>query len=83
MKSPKLFIGVFPTGLGYADSSREEDGDYVKVAFLPYSTLELEVYKPKSALLPEIREHAAGMQAKRGESFSVSTCGQSVVLGQK
>lgn len=75
-----LFIGVFPAGIGYADTRREEHDDYVTVAFLSYRTLELEIRKPKSDLLPEIRKHAATIQARRGEQYQVS-CGQTVRLG--
>jgi hypothetical protein len=46
-----LFIGLFPTGFSYADRTREEQGDYKRIAFLPYDTLELKVYDPKSKLL--------------------------------
>lgn len=81
-KSP-LFIGVFPCGLGYADTRREEHGDYVQVAFLPYSTLVLKVDRPKSDLLEQVQAHAAGIIAKRGENYRVSGCGQTVLLGDK
>ena len=76
-----LFIGVYPGGLVYADRSREEHGDYQRVAFLPYDSLELEVSAARSRLLPAVREHAATVQAKRGELYSISACGQSVRLG--
>ena len=29
----RLFIAVFPTGIGYADMSKEEHGDYKRVDF--------------------------------------------------
>jgi hypothetical protein len=77
----QLFIGVFPAGISYADRTKEEDGDYKKIAFLPYRSLELEIHAPRSELLPQIKEHAATIQARRGELFEVSTCGQTVKLG--
>ena len=79
---PKLFIAVCPTGLSYSDSANEEGGDFIKVAFLPYDTLELKVRKPGHALLPEILEDVAAMQARRGEEMGFSSCGsQTVILG--
>lgn len=83
--NPRLFIGVFPAGLVYADRHREEHGDYVTLAFLPYATLKLEWRRASSniprALWNEIKEHAIGIQARRGEAFQVSATGQTVLLG--
>lgn len=84
-KPNRLFIGVFPTGISYADRKVEEHGDYKKLAFLPYRTLELEWYvKPASVSLDvwaTIVNHAAALVARRGEDFQVSTAGQTVRLG--
>jgi hypothetical protein len=38
----RLFIGVFPCGISYADRHHEEHGDYKTLAFLPYNSLVLE-----------------------------------------
>lgn len=80
--SDRLFIGVYPEGIVYADRSREKHGDYARVAFLPYRTLVLDVDKgadPK--LVEQARAHAATLQARKGELYEVSTCGQTVRLG--
>lgn len=77
----RLFAGVFPAGIGYCDTSKEEDGDFLSVAFLPFASLELDVRRPRSPLLPLIREDAAKIIARRGEQYQVSTCGQTVLLG--
>lgn len=77
----KLFKAVFPTGISYADSTREEHGDYKRVGFLPFSTLEFEVIAPRSPLLAEARADAAKIQARRGEPFQVSAAGDTVILG--
>jgi len=79
-----LFRGVFPTGISYADRCHEVNGDYKKLAFLPFSTLELRFEKN----CPEefkslITTHAAEIQAKRGEEYQVSESGQTVLLGGK
>jgi hypothetical protein len=78
----RVFIGVFPGALVFADREREEHGDYKKLASLPYHTLELEWGKD---VPPDIREwiirDAAHYQAKRGDDFQISQCGQTVRLG--
>lgn len=80
---PRLFICVMPGGIVYCDRTREVAGDYKRLAFLPYQTLELEL-KPRcdASLKAEIIEHAASIQARKGESFRVSACGHTVKLGK-
>jgi hypothetical protein len=78
----RLFIGVAATGIAYADRSREEHGDYARLGFLPYRTLELEVADGcPDDLAKRIRGHAATIQAMRGEDYRISTAGQTVRLG--
>lgn len=78
----RLFIGVFATGISYADRMREEHGDYAKLAFLPYDTLLLKVYENCPAnLLAKIEASTASIQARRGERFQISSSGQTVMLG--
>lgn len=82
MTEDRLFIGVFPAGISYADRSRERHGDYVRLAFLSYATLVLDVERGCPAdLRARIEQHAATLQAKRGELFQTSQCGHSVRLG--
>jgi hypothetical protein len=78
----KLFSGVYPCGIVYADRHWEKHGDYVRLAFLQFSTLQLDIEKdcPKE-LAAQIRRDAATIQARKGEFFPVSTCGQTVLLG--
>lgn len=79
----RLFIGVYPAGLVYADRFREAGGDYAKLAFLPYDTLDLQVSADCPAeLCQAVSAHAERMRAKRGQAFQVSTCGQTVILGK-
>ena len=82
-KPGALFVGVFPCGISYCDRSIETSGDYLRVAFLPYDTLELRVYAPQSSLLPQVIKDAATIQARRGEQYDTSDCGQTVLLGGK
>lgn len=77
----RLFIGTMPAGICYADKELMEHGDYRRVAFLPYATLELKVSDPASDLLQEVKDHAATIQARRGEDYQVDACGHTVTLG--
>lgn len=79
----RLFIGVYPAGIVYADRATTVDGDYARIAFLPYSTLQLEWSKGQfpPELCRQIVEHAATIAARRGQPFEVSSSGQTVVLG--
>lgn len=78
----RLFIGVYPAGIVYADRKREERGDYKRLGFLPYRSLEIQI-DPNcpSCLRTLVEAHAATIQARRGQRFEVSTCGQHVILG--
>ena len=79
---PQLFIGVFPCGISYADPHHEEHGDFKSLAFLPYSSLVLEFRKDCPAeLRSEIIARAAAVQARKGEQYQISGCGQNVLLG--
>jgi hypothetical protein len=78
----RLFIGLFSCGFSYADRHHEKAGDYKRLAFLPYSTLKLEVYKDcPDYLLPFITDHAAHIQSKKGQPQEISTSGQTTILG--
>ena len=77
----RLFIGVYPCGLVYADRSIEEHGDYAQIAFLSYDTLILDIGRSRSPLLDAIRADAEKIQNRKGEKFQISTSGQYVILG--
>jgi hypothetical protein len=79
----RLFIGIFPTGISYADRTVERCGDYKRLAFLSFATLRLviETDCPK-ALKPAIVADAAAIQARKGEQFEVSSSGQTEWLGR-
>lgn len=80
----RLFVGIFPEGISYADREREEHGDYKRLAFLHFDTLELEIYPGCPEDLRErIIKDASTIQAKAGELYPVSTSGQTVLLGSK
>jgi hypothetical protein len=80
----QLSVATFPTGVAYADRTRERNGDYLRLAFLPFQSLELE-WAPRVRVPPEMRrliiEHADRLRARRGEDYQVSTAGQTVKLG--
>lgn len=77
----RLFIGCYPTGWMYCDRLVQKDGDYRRVAFLPYSSLVLEVETQCPAvLLPLIEANAADMQGRKGQQYQ--TAGNSwITLG--
>lgn len=78
----RLFIGVFPGGISYADRAREKHGDYAKLAFLDYAFLVLKVEPDCPAdLRARIEKDAAEIQAKKGEQYQTSSTGQTVLLG--
>ena len=72
----RWYCGKFPCGLVYADRAIEVHGDYKRVAFLPYSSLVLEIADPNSPLIERVKSDAAALQARRGQVFAISTCGQ-------
>jgi len=78
----RIFVGKFPAGLGYADRKVERHGDYASLAFLSYATLQLTFDKLCPAGMRNwITASAAEVQAKKGEQYQISTCGQTVTLG--
>ena len=80
----RLFVGIFPTGIAYADREVEVHGDYKRLAFLSFSTLALEVESDCPLdLRRAIERDAAQIQSRCGESFEISACGQTVLLGQR
>lgn len=80
----RLFEGVYPTGIVYADRSQEVDGDYKRIAFLPYSTLKIEWEPDAPAELRDEVEWAARVViAQRGKDFPISASGQTVRLGKR
>lgn len=78
----RLFAGVFPCGIGYADRAVEENGDFKHLAFLSFRTLKLELRAGCQAeFCALIKKDAAVIQSRRGEQYQVSTSGQTVLLG--
>lgn len=78
----RVFCGIRPTGIIWADRERLSCGDYATLCFLPYRTLILEFQDDCPAhLRPEIEATAAAVQAKRGTWYQITTSGQSVLLG--
>lgn len=78
--SKRLFIGVFPGGISYADRETEEYGDYKKLAFLPYDTLELRFYHDCPEMLKDFIKNDAS-RYHTGQTFAISASGQTALLG--
>ena len=80
---PRLFSGVYPCGIVYADRWNEQHGDYKRVAFLPYKSLELDLYPDcPLELKAAIIKDAEGIIAQKGKAYPISASGQTVILGQ-
>lgn len=78
-----LFIAVMPAGLSYYDPTQEQYGDYKRIAFLDYHTLTLTWHGHCTPDMEKaIRADVAAMRARRGEQYEVSSCGQTVMLGE-
>ena len=76
-RQERLFIGVYPCGIAYADRHYERNGDYARLAFLSYDTLELEIEEScPSDLRKRITDDAAVLLAKQGHQYRTSTAGQ-------
>lgn len=78
----RIFAYIAATGVVYTDRRTIVDGDYKRLGFLPFRTLEpdLEDDCPET-LATTIRGRMARIQARRGETYQVSTAGQTVTLG--
>lgn len=80
----RLFVGKYPTGLVFADRHREENGDYRRVGFMPWNTLQLEP-RPgaPAALLQEAAAIVETYRGREGQLEMISTTGQKVLLGPR
>lgn len=80
----RLFKGSYPCAIVYADRAVERDGDYRLLAMLPYDTLEM-IYEKDCPDMwrPLLEAEAAAMQARVGEKYVMSSCGQWITLGRR
>ena len=84
MKVDRLFSGVFPEGILYADRLVDDGGDYKRLGFLPFANLVLQLESDCPPDLAErIRTDAGRIQALKGEQYQISTSGQTITLGYK
>lgn len=82
MSAHRLFIGFHSGGLVYADRTREENGDYKRLAFLPWHSLALQfAHDCPADLRQRIEADARHYQVRRGQQQRISECGQTVMLG--
>lgn len=81
--SDRVSAATFLTGINYADRTVEVKGDYKRLAFLSFDTLELEWIAKR--VPPDVRDYivadAAKIQARRGQQYQTSQAGQTVMLG--
>lgn len=79
----RLFQGIYSCGIVYADRAVERDGDYRRLAFLPYDTLQIEYEKDCPELWrPFLEQKAAEMLARAGQRFALAG-NMSIILGSK
>lgn len=79
MERDRLFAGVYPCGIVYADRHNEEHGDYKRLAFLPFEGMELEVEKDcPPELEARIRESAKRYEGL--DTLQISASGQTTKL---
>jgi len=80
-----VFVGVYPTGIVYADKTVEEFGDYKKIAFLSFATLDL-TFVPGGLADADralaILRDATKIIEREGEEYQITTSGQTVILGR-
>lgn len=80
--SPRLFAAKYPTGIFFADKTREVGGDYARLASIDYARLELTIDETCPADLRQVIENQArAMQVQRGQQYQISTSGQTITLG--
>ena len=86
--NPRVFIGVYPCALVYADREREQGSDYQTIASISYATLEIDWnprWKPSSedddAIILSIQQDRDDLQSRIGEQFRISAGDQFVTLG--
>ena len=78
----RLWCGCYPTGWVWCDQAIERRGDYRRLAYMAYSRLELELEPDcPEKWKPLLASEAAKLQARRGQAYPVTTCGQTVTLG--
>lgn len=79
---PRLFMGVYPCGIVYADRWHEVAGDYRRLAFLPYNTLRLDLEGTCPEFLAAvIKADAATYEARKGQTFKTAVHGGEIILG--
>jgi hypothetical protein len=76
-----LFCGTFPNCYSYADTQREENGDYKTIARIYFNRLELKIfstdakYKNVIPLIKKEFEHLKGM-----DKIQISATGQTISI---
>ena len=76
-------MAITPTGITFADRTREENGDYKKVAHLFFDDLTIQFYDAEAPtdLLNDIINNATTYQMRAGEQQHISATGQFITLG--
>lgn len=76
----RLFIGIFPGGIVYADRKTEVHGDYKRLAFLSHETLQLKLESDCPLdLADQIANDVETVRKKK--QVKTDACGSFVTLG--
>lgn len=67
-----LFSCCMPCGFTWCDRTKEEHGDYKRIAFMPYDTMKLEIHSPRNFLIPRVKEDAARLIALTGTRYAIA-----------
>lgn len=79
----RIFVGINANGISFSNRIVIEKGDYSKMARYDFKAMKLvieDLCHPTFAT--QIRNWIREQEYKKGQSFQVSTCGQSVNLGE-
>jgi len=75
-----LFCCCMPCGFTWCDRTKEQHGDYKRIAFLPYDTMRLEIHSPRNFLISRVKEDAARLIALIGTPYAVAG-NSTIILG--
>lgn len=79
-----VFCGIVPTGFIYCDKENLVDGDYKRLAYQSFETLEVKLESDCPAHFRYLVNLIAETNsARKGEEYTISESGQTVKLGAK
>lgn len=77
----RLFIGIYPEGVVFADRSQERSGDYMRCGFASYRRGELDLTDECPESLKPLIRAWCDRNMIAGQSFEISASGQMTQWG--